>query len=239
MSITAAIVQARYASTRLPGKVLMELRGMPVLAHVLARCRAVEGVTTVVCATTAGRDTDAIADLAKACGALVFRGSEDDVLGRYVGAARLVEAETILRVTSDCPLIDPQVCAEVLALRAAAGADYACNNMPPTWPYGLDCEAFTRAALEQADAQARSAEEREHVTPWLRRHPALRRANLPASRPGLSVHRWAIDLPEYYEFFQALFDRLPPSPALPNWAHIMEVVERDPEIGRLSAARQP
>jgi spore coat polysaccharide biosynthesis protein SpsF len=237
MGVTAAIVQARYASTRLPGKVLMELRGVAVLTHVLARCRAVDGVTDVVCATTSGQDTDGIADLARASGAVVFRGSEHDVLGRYLGAARFVEAETILRVTSDCPLIDPDLCAAVLALRATEGADYASNNMPPTWPYGLDCEAFTRAALERADAEARASDEREHVTPWLRRHPDLRRANLPAPRPGLSDHRWALDYPQDYAFFQALFDQLPEPPAMPDWAQVLEIVERNPELRRLSVER--
>ncbi len=104
---------------------------------------------------------------------MVFRGDEHDVLGRYLGAARAVDADVILRVTSDCPLIDPRLCAAVIEARADTQADYAANNMPRLFPHGLDCEAFTRAGLEQAASDATEAYDREHVTPWLRRKPDL------------------------------------------------------------------
>ena len=123
MTTTAVIVQARTGSSRLPGKVLMNLAGRTVLAHVLDRCQAVAGADVTCCATTGTADDDRIAAEAERCGAAVFRGSERDVLGRYHGAAQALGADVILRVTSDCPLFDPAVGAAVLDLRAGAGGD--------------------------------------------------------------------------------------------------------------------
>jgi len=137
MSKTACIIQARLGSTRLPGKVLETLGDAPVLEHVLRRCQAIEGVDEVVCATVEGADGDAVATLADNLDIAVYRGSESDVLARYHGAAHAVGADVVMRVTSDCPLIDPEVCAAVLKLREEADADYAANNMPPSWPHGL------------------------------------------------------------------------------------------------------
>ena len=155
MTCTAVIVQARMSSTRLPGKVMLELAGRSVLSHVLERCQAIPGTDVVCCATVTGRDGDPIAAEAESCGAAVFRGKEMDVLDRYYRAAQSLKASTILRVTSDCPVIDPQICGRVLDLLHREEADYACNNMPPSWPHGLDCEAFSFAWLERAAREAK------------------------------------------------------------------------------------
>ena len=202
---TAAIVQARFGSTRLPGKVLLELDGRPVLAHVLSRCSRISGIDFVVCAMPDEAASDKIEEIAAACGAVTFRGSESDVLARYLGAARLVDADVVLRITSDCPLIDPKVAADVVALRAAKRCDYASNNLSRTFPHGLDCEAFTFEALAEADTRAHEAYDREHVTPWLRRSRDIVRANLDSGNPALAQHRWTLDHPEDMAFFKALF----------------------------------
>ena len=128
------IIQARMGSTRLPGKVLMDLAGRTVLNHVLRRCSAIPGIAAVVCATTVKPEDDPVAAEASRLGIAVYRGDETDVLGRYLEAARSVDAEVVLRVTADCPLIDPAVCRAVLDLREREHADYAANNMPPSWP---------------------------------------------------------------------------------------------------------
>lgn len=235
MTLTAVIVQARMGSSRLPGKVLMPLAGRTVLAHVLARRRAIEGADVVCCATTTAAGDDPVADEALRLGADVFRGSEDDVLARYHDTAAACGAGVIMRVTSDCPLLDPGVAAAVLRLRAETGADYAANNMPPGWPHGLDCEAFTAAALAAAEKNARAAGEREHVTPWLRNHPGITRANLEG--PGAAGHRWTLDYPEDLAFFEALFAHLPPPPALPGMEDVLSVLERHPEIAAINAMR--
>jgi spore coat polysaccharide biosynthesis protein SpsF len=235
---TSCIVQARVGSTRLPGKVLELLGDAPVLEHVLRRCQAIAGVDDVVCATVEGSDGDAVAELAEDLDVAVYRGSERDVLARYHGAAHAVGAEIVLRVTSDCPLIDPEVCAAVLKLRAEAEADYAANNMPPTWPHGLDCEAFTIEALDEAAATATAPEDHEHVTPWIRRNRAFHRVNLAGPGGELTAQRWTLDYPEDLAFLRALYERLPRGCAGRSWRAAAEIVGREPELALINEARR-
>ncbi len=234
---TVCIVQARVGSSRLPGKVLQQLGNAPVLTQVLRRCRAIPGVDAVVCATVDGSDGDPIADLAVDAGCSVFRGSETDVLARYHGAAHAAGATIVLRVTSDCPLIDPAVCGDVLALRCDAGADYATNNMPPGWPHGLDCEAFTTVALDQALVAAREPGDREHVTPWIRRHDGFRRVNLAGPGGALVHQRWTLDYPEDLDFLRAVVERLGPDETRAGWRDIAGILEQRPDLLAINAMR--
>lgn len=234
---TAVVVQARNRSTRLPGKVLKPLAGHSVLEEVLRRCQAIPGADAVVCAIPDQAEDDALVPLVKRAGCRLVRGSTDDVLSRYSKAAEEVGAEIVMRVTSDCPLIDPALCGEVLRRRAEAGADYACNNLPPAFPHGLDCEAFTVDALRRADAAARDPQEREHVTPWLRRAPEIARASVEGPGGRAVEQRWTLDYPEDYAFLQGVFALLPPPPAIPPWRQVFEIVERHPELSTLNAAR--
>jgi glutamate-1-semialdehyde 2,1-aminomutase/spore coat polysaccharide biosynthesis protein SpsF len=237
VSRTAVVVQARVGSTRLPGKVLQVLRGKTVLAHALARCAAIPGIDAVVCATSDLAQDDPIVAEAGKAGARVFRGSQDDVLARYLGAADSVGAEIVLRVTSDCPLIDPAVCRAVLDLRESSGADYASNNMPRLYPHGLDCEAFTTASLRQASVTTTLPFDREHVTPWLRRAPALRRANLLGPGWPASMHRWTLDYPEDLDFFRAVFDALE-DPEHAAMQDVLSLLAGRPDILARNAARR-
>ncbi|HVT53142.1 MAG TPA: GNAT family N-acetyltransferase [Dongiaceae bacterium] len=237
MSRTAVVVQARVGSTRLPGKVLQVLRGKTVLAHALARCAAIPGIDAVVCATSDLPQDDPIAIAAEKAGARVFRGSQDDVLARYLGAADSVGAEIVLRVTSDCPLIDPAICRAVLDLRDSAGADYASNNMPRLYPHGLDCEAFTTAALRRASTSTTLPFDREHVTPWLRRANGLKRANLLGPGWPASMHRWTLDYPEDLDFFRAVFDALE-DPERAAMQDVLSLLASRPDILALNATRR-
>jgi spore coat polysaccharide biosynthesis protein SpsF len=233
----AVIVQARMGSSRLPGKVTQELAGRTVLHHVLNRCRAIPGADVVLCAVPDEAASAPLVAVAAECSAQVFRGSESDVLGRYLGAARAARADIIMRVTSDCPLIDPQICGKVLALRASESADYASNNQPVSFPHGLDCEAFTAAALAHAAASTQEPYDREHVTPWLRRAPHLRRANLASGESSLTVHRWTLDYPEDLAFFRAVFAALPKqSPG--HMRDVLAVLSADPRIAEINAGRR-
>jgi spore coat polysaccharide biosynthesis protein SpsF len=234
LGVTATIVQARMGSTRLPGKVMRTLGHQTVLAHVLERCAAISNSDVVCCAVAEGLDNDAVADEARRCGAVVFRGSEKDVLARYSGAASMLGAEVVLRVTSDCPLIDPDVCAQVISLRERNGAAYACNNMPRSWPHGLDCEAMPRAWLERADREASLPEEREHVSPYLRNHPTAPKANLAAPVAGLAGHRWTLDTERDFRFFEALWERLPSGRDGWPYAAPLAVVEADPALAAMN-----
>ena len=237
MGRTVAIVQARTGSTRLPGKILLPLAGQSVLAHVLTRCAAVPGVDAVCCATTNLAEDDVVAAEAARHGASAYRGPAEDVLARYAGAAQAMEADVVLRVTSDCPAIDPAICGALLDLRSQTGAGYAASNMPPSWPHGLDCEAFTRDALNEAHANASRTYEREHVSPWMRETTDIRRANLTAP-PGLpSATRWTLDYPEDYAFFEALFRHLTRGAEGHSMAAILGVLAKHPEIAEINLSR--
>lgn len=234
---TAIIVQARMGSTRLPGKVMRTVAGRTLLSYCLARCRAIPGATVVVCATTTDPADQAIVDEARRCGVEVFRGSETDVLGRYLGAARMVEADVVMRVTSDCPLIDPELCGAVLRLRADRAVDYACNNDPPGYPHGLDCEAFTTAALARADAATEPGHDREHVTPWLRREPTVSRAAMTGPGGEVVGMRWTLDYPEDLAFFEAILPRLS-DPVRQGWREIADLVSQEPALAAINAGRR-
>lgn len=230
----AVIIQARYGSSRLPGKVLMPLGDRPVLAWVIARCARIPGIDRVVCAVPDDRASDAVAAVAQTCGAVLFRGSEHDVLGRYEGAARAVGARIVMRVTSDCPLIDPGIAGAVLALLDETGADYACNNLPPLWPHGLDCEAFQADRLALAARVADRAYDREHVTPWLRRNAELRRVNLDGPGGGVERHRWTLDYSEDYAFFATLWDAMGERAGRASAAELLAFLADHPEIVALN-----
>lgn len=237
MGRTIAIVQARMGSTRLPGKILLPLAGQTVLGHVLTRCAAVPGVDGVWCATTELAEDDAVAEEAARHGASIYRGSTEDVLARYAGAARAAQADIVLRVTSDCPAIDPSVCGVLLDLRAQSGAEYAANNMPASWPHGLDCEAFTRTALKAADAHAVRTFEREHVSPWMREKDGLLRVNLKAPLGLQKEGRWTLDYLEDYSFFQALFSYLPSGLKGYSVTSVRAILDAHPEIGEINHTR--
>ncbi len=230
MTRTVAIIQARFASTRLPGKVLNRLGETSVLDHVITRCRVIAGIDAVCCAVPDSADSDGVAAEAERCGADVFRGSETDVLGRYYGAAQMMRADVILRVTSDCPLIDPEICARVVTLRADKNAAYACNNMPPSWPHGLDCEALPFEWLERASLEATKAYDREHVGPFIRNHPDAKTVNLASPDVTMASHRWTLDTPTDMEFFQALWPLVPVGPDGWDYKKILEIVLAHPEI---------
>jgi spore coat polysaccharide biosynthesis protein SpsF (cytidylyltransferase family) len=233
----AIIVQARMGSTRLRGKVLMDVGGRTVLDHVMSRCRAVAGADAVCCAVPDTADSDPVAAEARRLGVEVFRGSEADVLDRHWRAARALKADVVMRITSDCPLIDPEVAAEVLGLRAKGDLDYACNNMPPSWPHGLDCEAMTFAWLDRAAREATAPYDREHVTPFIRNHPDSRKANLPCPVAGVARHRWTLDTPADLAFMRALFPHLPPGAAGHGWRAALALVEADPGLAHVDESR--
>lgn len=182
---TVAVMQARMGSSRLPGKVLEPLGDTTVLGCGIRRLLRARRIDVVVVATTHQAHDDPVAEEAERHGARVVRGPEDDVLRRYALAARATGAATVVRVTSDCPLIDPGIVDACVDLRQTAGAVYASNTLVRSFPRGFDVEAFSAASLHEADAEATAADEREHVTPFIRRHsdrfPA---ASLEASDPA-------------------------------------------------------
>jgi len=199
------IVQARAASTRLPGKVLMDLCGKTVLERVLERAAAARSVSEVVVATGIGAENLPIVKLCAAKGIRVFCGSEDDVLDRFYQLAKLVKPANIVRITADCPLMDPRVIDLVVGAHSRSGADYTTNTEPPTFPDGEDVEVFTISALGLAWKKASLASEREHVTPYIRKRPGIFMTHFVRNSADLSGKRWTLDNPEDFKFIAAVY----------------------------------
>jgi len=235
---TVAIVQARTTSTRLPGKVLLDLAGRPVLDRVLERVAAAPGVDEVVVATTVNATDDPVVALADRAGHRWFRGDEHDVLGRYVGAAREARADVVVRVTADCPLLDPAVVGRVAAelVGNADRCDYAGNAVVRSYPRGLDAEALFADVLERVHRLATRPEEREHVTMAVySTHAALflRRDVVAATDDG--DLRWTVDHPVDLDVVRAVYDALGLADRRLGYEDVVAWCRRHPEVAARNA----
>lgn len=228
-----AIIQARMGSTRLPGKVLADIGGASMLARVVHRTRRAATVTEVLVATTMGAADDLLVEEALRLDTTIFRGSEEDVLSRYYEAASAVCADAIVRITSDCPLIDPTVVDTVVTDFLGTSCDYASNFQVRTFPRGLDTEVFTFAALERAWREAQAPFQRAHVTPYLYQHPELFRLMSVVGAHAYSGYRWTVDTPEDLELARALYARLGNNDAF-TWREALAVLEREPQLQALN-----
>lgn len=220
-----AVVQARMGSSRLPGKVLMELGGQPALGLLLDRLSRSQ-VARVVVATSTEAGDDPIAGFCEDRGVQVVRGSESDVLGRFVAALDGFPADHVVRITGDCPLVDPAVVDGVVELHLRTGADYTTNVLPRTFPKGLDVEVVRADALRLADAEAEDPLEREHVTPFLYRRPErFRLANL-RSGEDLGDERWTLDTAEDLDTLRSMVAALGARAGDAGWPEVVSVVGR-------------
>lgn len=224
------VIQARMGSTRLPGKVLAAIGGIPMLGLVLARVGRASLVGDICVATSVAAADDAIEAFCREHGIRCFRGSELDVLDRFYQASRDANADAVVRITADCPFIDPEVIDQIIAARERAGADYASNIDPATFPDGLDVEVFTRAALAEAWKSAIKPAEREHVTPYLRHSSQFRRCNVEsAGGTALAQYRWTVDDPVDLEFARAVYGALGGRLEF-GWREVLQILETYPEI---------
>jgi spore coat polysaccharide biosynthesis protein SpsF len=228
-----AIIQARMGSTRLPGKVLKDLAGATVLERVVSRVRRCRLVSDVVVATSAEPADDVILNECQRLGTEAFRGSEQDVLDRYYRAAQQAGAEVVVRITSDCPLIDPEVSDETIQKFLVERPDYASNALERTYPRGLDTEVMTFAALECAWTEARQAYQREHVTPFLYQHPERFKLLSVKGDHDYSQYRWTLDTPEDLEFLRAVYARSIDHQDL-SWRDVLNIVQREPELAEMN-----
>jgi spore coat polysaccharide biosynthesis protein SpsF (cytidylyltransferase family) len=229
-----AIVQARMGSTRLPGKVLLDLAGDTVLERVVRRLQRARLVQQVVVATSISDADSAIVDESSRLGIECFRGSEQDVLDRYYQATRQVAAEVIVRITSDCPLIDPELVDETLEKFLSKKADYASNVSPRRYPRGLDTEVFSISALERAWKGADQAHQREHVTPYFYEHPETFRLAFAPAASDHSQHRWTLDTPEDLALLRAIYEAFPDRPDV-GWREVLQFVDRRPDLAALNS----
>jgi spore coat polysaccharide biosynthesis protein SpsF (cytidylyltransferase family) len=230
-----AIVQARMGSSRLPAKSLVDIAGRPLLGRVLHRARAARSVDEVIVATTQLAGDDAIAAFANEEGVACVRGSEDDVLARFEQAADAARAEIVVRITADDPFKDPEVIDVVVSRLLGAGANYASNTLRPTYPLGIDIEAFTADSLARAAARTQDAYDREHVTPYLAAHPREFRLESVELDEDRSSVRMTIDHPEDLAFARAVYEALAPQ-VLFGFRAVLQVIESDPNVAALQAA---
>ena len=190
-----AIVQARLGSIRLPGKVLKEINGKSLIEFLFYRLYQSKKIDKIILATSEADENDPLAELITKLGFDVYRGSENDVLDRYYNAAKQYHPETVVRITGDCPIIDPILVDEVISLYEKENADYVSNTNPPTYPDGLDAEVFSFESLKIAHEQAKEPFDREHVTPFIKTRNQFSRKNL-TNKIDLSNERWTVDEPE-------------------------------------------
>lgn len=232
-----AIVQARMTSSRLPGKVLADVAGRPMLAQQLRRVRAMGEIDEIVLATTALASDDPVAELGRREGVRVFRGGEHDVLARFVGAARESQAELIVRLTGDCPLVDPATSDRVVReLRERAPEkDYASNVLRRSYPRGLDTEAMFRDTLERAARMGRSPDAREHVTWFIHRErPELFRLHSVADGEDHSDLRWTVDTGEDLALVRRLYEELGLDEAVRPYREILAYVRAHPTLAAVN-----
>ncbi len=230
------IVQARMTSTRLPGKVLAPIAGRPMLAWQLDRLRRVRDDVAVAVATSDGPSDDPIVDLCGELGVPVVRGSESDVLDRYHVAAATLSADPVIRVTSDCPLIDPAVSRAVLELFERGEADYASNTLERTFPRGLDTEVLSVETLAAAWREASQPFEREHVTPYIYRNPSRFRLRNLRNERDEGDRRWTVDTPADLAFARAVYERLEVDAVTFDANDVRELLRREPALEALNAA---
>lgn len=234
-----AIIQARTGSTRLPGKVLRRLCGVSVLGQVIRRVKACRMIGDVVVATTVLPSDDAIEAEAKAFHCEVFRGSEQDVLSRYFEAATAAKADVVVRVTSDCPLLDSTVLCQMLEVFVREcsenGVDYLSNTFGKrTFPRGLDVEVFTSAALARAHREATASWDREHVTPYIYNHPQTFVLKNFQCASDLSEYRWTLDTQADWQLIRAIYEGLGVTGSF-STADILKFLQDRPDLVALNA----
>ncbi|TLN21233.1 acylneuraminate cytidylyltransferase [bacterium] len=232
------IIQARMSSTRLPGKVLKDIAGRPMLAWVVERARKAKTVTEVVVATTVEPADDPIAAFCEQMGYACTRGSLEDVLDRFYQTARQYRAGVIVRVTADCPLIDPGEIDHVVREFQRSGVDFAANRLPPpfgrTYPIGLDTEVCSFAALEHTWQAATEPYQREHVMPYIYEAPGRFKVLRVDHDPDYGELRWTVDTPQDLELVRAIFERMAGRGDF-TWLDVLELFQREPELARLNA----
>ena len=225
---TIAIVQARMGSTRLPNKVMLPINGVPLIELLLYRLALANRIDHIIVATSTAHGDKPLATHVRGLGYEVFEGSENNVLDRFYHAAKAHEPEIVVRITGDCPLVDPELVDEMVAYFGTQNVDYLSNVAPPTFPDGLDIEVFTFSSLEQAVRHAGTPDEREHVTPYIREGGRFTTANF-TNHEDLSQERWTVDEAKDLEVVEAVFNHFSPRIDF-GWPEVMDLRKQQAKI---------
>lgn len=235
---TVAIIQARMTSTRLPGKILREVLGRPLLGYQLERVQRCRSIDEIVVATTTNETDDPVVQFVEGAGFRVWRGSEEDVLSRFAGAAGLAEADIVVRLTADCPLIDPELVDGLVTTLTESdpALDYVSNAASGTLPAGLDAEVMRVGALMAAEGEATARQEREHVTPFIYNHPERFACRLLKHEPPITGHRWTVDQPEDFELVRRIIEALYPEQPDFGFRDVLALLEKHPDWVEINRA---
>ncbi len=228
-----AIIQARMGSTRLPGKVLKDIHGRTMLARVVRRSMRSALIDKVVVATTRNKVDDVIVTECESLGVSSFRGSEEDVLDRYYEAAKTFSADIVVRITSDCPLIDPEIIDRIVHVFLDRSPDYASNTIESTYPRGLDVEVFTYGALESAWREASEDFQHVHVTPYIYQHPDRFKILSVTCDENCSNYRWTVDTKEDLDLIRAIYAKIDKDDDF-SWRDVLELLKIEPNIAEIN-----
>ena len=236
---TVAIIQARMSSSRLPGKVIKPIGGMPTILLMIRRLQAAKKIDHILVATSLDKSDDELVEIVQSSGFDCYRGDLGDVLSRFYNAAQAFHANIVVRVTGDCPLVDPIIVDQVVSKLIETKSDYATNTLPPTYPDGLDVEAFTFEALEHAYMQAKANSEREHVTPFIRNHPELFNIVNIEGIIDLSHLRWTVDYLDDYHFINRLIELVDMEDVTKaSWLDFHRIIETHAELSMQNLHRR-
>jgi len=231
-----ATIEARMTSTRLPGKVMKQAVGRPMLALMVERLKCVPSLDGIVIATTVNATDDPVVALAEALDVGVFRGSEHDVMGRVLGAARAHDIDVIVETTGDCPLIDPEVVEACIQAYRASGVDYLSNALQRSYPIGMDTQVFATDILADAEARTQNPHDREHVSLFIYSNPALYSLQNLSAPPQLTEPKLALtlDTAEDFELIRSIYEALYPDNPHFCLGDIFALLERRPELREIN-----
>lgn len=235
MSVNA-IIQARCGSTRFPNKVFALIDGKPLLWHVVNRLKYATKIDDIIVATTVSEKDDKIEEWCKENNVHCFRGSEENVLNRYYSASEAFPSDYVVRITADDPFKEPKVIDAVITKLIEEGYDHVTNNLPPSFPEGLDCEAFKKSALDRSEKEAETAFEREHVTQYIYHHPEIFKIGNVSNPENLSYLRWTVDKDVDFEMVKAVYaHRNPANKGILLMDEILEILKANPEIEKINS----
>ena len=235
MSVNA-IIQARCGSTRFPNKVFALIDGKPLLWHVVNRLKYATKIDDIIVATTVSEMDDKIEQWCKENNVHCFRGSEENVLNRYYSASEAFPSDYVVRITADDPFKEPKVIDAVITKLIEEGYDHVTNNLPPSFPEGLDCEAFKKSALDRSEKEAETAFEREHVTQYIYHHPEFFKIGNVSNPENLSYLRWTVDKDVDFEMVKTVYaHRNPANKGILLMDEILEILKANPEIEKINS----
>jgi len=228
------MIQARTGSTRLPKKVLAIIEKKTLIWHVINRVKKTKNIDQIILLTTGKKEDKILLNIAKENGILGFSGPIHDVLSRYFNCAKKFNADPIIRITADCPLMDPKIIEKLLKIYLNGDFEYVTNTLPSTFPDGLDIEIFSLNTLERAFNEARLKSEREHVTPYIRNHPEKFRIFNLKNNKDFSNFRWVVDEKKDLKFVRAVYSKLKPSVSF-GYKRVLDLIFQNPELSKINS----